>query len=195
VLKNLNFIIQPGQIAAFVGPSGSGKSTIVQLLERFYDIPTDDMISSGQILIDDVDIRNYDPLCLRNFISLVGQEPVIFKRSVKENIRYGKLNANDFEIEQAAEKAQIKYLVNEEVLDFPVSGGEKQRIAIARAIIRAPKILLLDEATSALDKNTEIEIQKSLEEMMVNRTSIVIAHRYFYYLFIYFLFFLFVIIF
>lgn len=188
VLKNLSFIIKPGQIAAFVGQSGSGKSTFVQLLERFYDISTDDLISSGEILIDDVDIKKYDPECLRKFISLVGQEPAIFKRSVKENIKYGKLNALENEIQQAAEKAQIEHLLNQDYSDLPVSGGEKQRIAIARAIMRDPIILLLDEATSALDKNTEMEIQKSIEKIMNQRTSIIIAHRYNFYLgFFYFL--------
>lgn len=178
VLKNVSFVIQPGQIAAFVGPSGSGKSTIVQLLERFYDIPKKNAVCSGLILLDDEDIRQIDPQCLRNFISFVGQEPVIFKRSVRENIRYGKLDALESQIDKAAESAKIRHLLKQKsVAGLPVSGGEKQRIAIARAIIRDPKILMLDEATSALDKNTEMEIQKSLEKIMMNRTSIVIAHR------------------
>lgn len=178
VLKNLSFEINPGQIAAFVGPSGSGKSTIVQLIERFYDAKTveDDLIQ-GQILIDDIEIQKYDIKQIRRFFSLVEQEPVIFKRSVKDNILYGKLEATDEEVLQAAKTAKISHLLDKGPNDHHVSGGEKQRIAIARAIIRDPKILLLDEATSALDRNTELEIQESLDQLMKNKTCLVVAHR------------------
>lgn len=172
IFSNLSFVIEPGQSVAFVGLSGSGKSTIIQLIERFYDV------DEGSILIDDVDIRSYDIVSIRKFISLVSQEPVLFKRSISENIKYGKLEAEDSEIEEYALKARISRLLNSDKGNgIPVSGGEKQRIAIARAMIKNPRILLLDEATSALDKESEEEVQKSLEEMMIGRTSIIVAHR------------------
>ena len=176
ILKNVSFTINPGEFIAFVGPSGSGKSTIIQLLERFYDL-SDNPNMQGEILIDNVDIKSYNINELRSFISLVKQEPSLFKRSVRENILYGKLDANDIDIEEAAHLGNIEHLLEREENESPISGGEKQRIAIARAVIRNPLILLLDEATSALDKNTEIEVQKSLDEVMIGRTSIVIAHR------------------
>ena len=174
VLNNLSFVIHPGQKVGFVGHSGSGKSTIVQLLERFYEI------KSGQILIDDIDIKDYDIETLRNTIGLVSQEPVLFKRNVKENIRYGKLNADDQEVYQVAEKSKISHLLEnnfDEDEGIPVSGGEKQRVAIARALIKDPKIMILDEATSALDKNTEADIMESLNNLSNERTCILIAHR------------------
>lgn len=174
VLKNLNLIIEPGQSAAFVGFSGSGKSTIVQLIERFYDV------TDGQILIDDIDIKEYNLEKLRKQIGIVMQEPSLFKREVMENIRYGRLTANDEEVIQAAKDANImKFFQGPDAgkKDTPVSGGEKQRIAIARAILKNPKILLLDEATSALDKESETEVQKSLDALMINRTTITVAHR------------------
>jgi len=159
---------------AFVGFSGSGKSTIVSLIERFYDA------TEGQVLIDDIDVRDYNLIELRTKIGIVMQESVLFKREVKENIRYGRLTANDEEVTVAATKANIsKFFTGKEAgtKDTPVSGGEKQRIAIARAILKDPKILLLDEATSALDKETEIEVQKSLDIVMEGKTSISVAHR------------------
>ena len=177
ILHDVSFIINPGQFSAFVGPSGSGKSTIIQLLERFYDLTDDNPDIEGEILIDDVNIKSYNINQLRSFISLVGQEPSLFKRSVKDNILYGKLDADEQEVNDAAAFSQISHLLDKQEDQFPISGGEKQRIAIARAVIRNPKIILLDEATSALDKNTETEIQKSLDEAMKGRTSIVVAHR------------------
>jgi ABC-type multidrug transport system fused ATPase/permease subunit len=177
ILNRLNFTIHPGQRAAFIGYSGSGKSTVVQLLERFYDV------QGGEILIDDINIKNYDLIALRKLISLVMQEPVLFKKDIIDNIRYGKLDATKEEIIIAASEAKIIKFIQPEYDKniLPVSGGEKQRIAIARAIIKQPKILLLDEATSALDKLVEEDIQRSLDEVMKNKTSIVIAHRYHYY--------------
>ena len=174
VLRNVNFVIQPGQSVALVGFSGSGKSTVIHLLERFYDV------GEGEILIDDVNIKEYNLLELRKIIGLVGQEPVLFKRSVFDNIHYGKLNASKDEVYNAAKKAAIETFVdkcNVECKDNPVSGGEKQRIAIARAFLKNPVILLLDEATSALDKESEIEVQKSINELQKGRTSISVAHR------------------
>jgi ATP-binding cassette subfamily B (MDR/TAP) protein 1 len=173
LFNNLNFKILQGQSAAFVGGSGSGKSTIIQLLERFYDV------SAGKILIDGVDIREYDICALRGLISLVSQEPSLFKRSVYENIKYGKLSSDAEDIVEAARNAKIEKKVNLEIIegDAKVSGGEKQRVAIARAMIKDPRILLLDEATSALDRGTEKDIQDYLDEAMQGRTSIVVAHR------------------
>jgi ATP-binding cassette subfamily B (MDR/TAP) protein 1 len=174
VLKNISFVILPGQNVAFTGFSGSGKSTIIQLIERFYDVQT------GEILIDDVNIKEYSICSLRKRIGIVMQEPNIFKRNVKENIEYGKLGANYEEIVSSAEKAMIgEFFKNGEKgeKDDNVSGGQKQRISIARAILKDPRILLLDEATSALDKNSETEVQKAIENASENRTTVTIAHR------------------
>ena len=174
ILKNISFTIEPGQAAALVGYSGCGKSTIIQLLERFYDI------TEGEILIDGINIKDYNLLELRRKISLVSQEPVLFKRSVYENILYGKLDAKRDEVFNAAKRACIEKFFNKKEMgtkEDPVSGGEKQRLAIARAFLKDPIILLLDEATSALDKESEIEVQKSIYELQKNRTSIAVAHR------------------
>ena len=176
VLKGINFTILPGQSAAFVGYSGCGKSTIIQLLERYYDVNA----GNGEILIDDVNIKDYNLLELREKIGLVSQEPVLFKRSVYENILYGNLTANKEEVLQAAQRAHIEKFFDKEQMgtkEDPVSGGEKQRLAIARVFLKNPVILLLDEATSALDKESEVEVQKSLFELQKFRTSISIAHR------------------
>ena len=147
--------IEKGQKAALVGYSGCGKSTIIQLIERYYDA------DSGEVLLDDINIKDYNLFELRKRIGLVSQEPVLFKRSVYENILYGDLNANKDEVLEAAQRAHI----------------EKQRLAIARVFLKNPVILLLDEATSALDKESEVEVQKSLFELQKFRTSISIAHR------------------
>ena len=174
VLRDVSFVIQPGQTVALVGFSGSGKSTVVQLLERFYDV------EEGEILIDDVNIKEYNLIELRKVIGLVSQEPVLFKRSVFDNILYGKLNASKDDVYNAAKKAAIDKVVdicNVGNGDNAVSGGEKQRIAIARVFLKNPIILLLDEATSALDKESEIEIQKRITDLQKGRTSITIAHR------------------
>lgn len=169
VLDNISFVIKPGEKAAFIGHSGSGKSTIIQLIERFYDS------NEGQILIDNVDIKRYAIHDLRKIVSLVSQEPTLFKRSVKENILYGNFDATEEEIEKTCDQYKITHLLSHE--DLPVSGGEKQRIAIARAMVRNPKILMLDEATSALDKKTEKEVQEYIDLALVGRTSISVAHR------------------
>ena len=176
VLKGISFSIQPGQSAALVGYSGCGKSTIIQLLERFYDVKD----GNGEILIDGVNIKDYNLLELRQKIGLVSQEPVLFKRNVYNNILYGDLNANKDEVLEAAKRAHIEKFFDKEQMgtkEDPVSGGEKQRLAIARVFLKNPVILLLDEATSALDKESEVEVQKSLFELQQFRTSISIAHR------------------
>jgi ATP-binding cassette subfamily B (MDR/TAP) protein 1 len=174
ILKNISFTINPGEKIGLVGLSGSGKSTIIQLIERFYDI------NKGEILIDDINIKNYNLYELRKKIGLVNQEPVLFKRNIYENILYGKLNSNDEEILDAAKKADIHVFFDDKNFgkkDNPLSGGEKQRVAIARAFLKNPVIILLDEATSALDKETENEIQKNISELQKGRTCISVAHR------------------
>ena len=174
ILNNLSLTINPGQHAALVGFSGSGKSTIIQLIERYYD-PV-----KGDVFIDDINVKDYNLYKLRKKIGLVSQEPVLFKRSVYENILYGKLDAKENEVIEAAEKAAInKFFKNEQKgeKNETVSGGEKQRLAIARAFLKDPRILLLDEATSALDKESEIEVQKSINELQKGRTSVAVAHR------------------
>ena len=189
ILKDVSLTIYPGQQVALVGYSGSGKSTIIQLLTRFYDVEE----GKGEILIDDVNIKDYNLYELRKKIGLVSQEPVLFKRNVLENVRYGKLDATDEECINAAREANImKFFEGDKMLkeiggkkesnkvgtkEDPVSGGEKQRLAIARAFLKNPVILLLDEATSALDKDSEILVQQSLDKLSANRTSIAIAHR------------------
>ena len=172
IFNGLSFIIYPGQHVAFVGASGSGKSTIIALIERFYDV------LEGEVLIDDVNIKEYDLKQLRKNIGIVMQEPVLFKRTIKENIKYGRLEASDAEVLQAAKDAYIDTLLEEsENKDVPISGGQKQRVAIARAILKNPIILLLDEATSALDSKSEEIVKASLDKLMKNRTSVIVAHR------------------
>ena len=174
VLKNISFKIYSGQSIAFTGFSGSGKSNIIQLIERFYDV------DQGEILIDDKNIKDYNLPLLRKKIGLVMQEPNIFKRSVTENIQYGKLDSDYNEIKEAAIKANLAEFFSNEIKgnkDDNVSGGQKQRISIARAILKNPRILLLDEATSALDKNSESEVQQAIENATQNRTTITVAHR------------------
>ncbi|XP_047125214.1 ATP-dependent translocase ABCB1 isoform X2 [Hydra vulgaris] len=181
VLNNFSFKIEFGKKVALVGSSGCGKSTCISLLERFYDP------QNGVIKFDDVDIKDLNMKWMRSCLGLVSQEPVLFARSIKENISYGLENDVSMEdIEQAAKKANIHGFVmslpkgyDTEVGDKGtlISGGQKQRIAIARALIRNPKIMLLDEATSALDSESEKIVQEALDAAMENRSSIVIAHR------------------
>ena len=161
----------PQGMVLVTGPTGSGKTSIISILNRLYPY------QAGQILLDDIDIKKYDLIKLRKFIGIVQQEPVIFKRSIRENINYGKLKGTYKEVFDAASTAKISHLLQKDDNNHHVSGGEKQRIAIARAIIRNPRIILLDEATAALDRKTEKEIQESLDQLVENRTSIVIAHR------------------
>ena len=174
ILQNLSLTINPGQHVALVGFSGSGKSTIIQLIERYYD-PIE-----GDVFIDDINVKDYNLYELRKKIGIVSQEPVLFKRSVYENILYGKLDAKEDEVYEAAKEAVITKFFKQgksNEKNETVSGGEKQRLAIARAFLKDPSILLLDEATSALDKESEIEVQKSLSKLQEGRTSIAIAHR------------------
>jgi ATP-binding cassette subfamily B protein len=180
ILKGLSFEVPAGKTVAIVGPSGAGKSTISRLLFRLYDI------SGGSIQIDGQDIRGVTQDSLRAAIGMVPQDTVLFNDTIRYNIRYGRWDASDAEVEQAAQLAQIDgfirlapkgYETQVGERGLKLSGGEKQRVAIARTVLKAPPILLLDEATSALDSHTEHEIQESLDRVSRNRTSLVIAHR------------------
>jgi ATP-binding cassette, subfamily B, heavy metal transporter len=180
ILKGLSFEVPAGKTVAIVGPSGAGKSTISRLLFRLYDV------SGGKILIDGQDIRNVTQASLRVSIGMVPQDTVLFNDTIRYNIRYGRWDATDAEVEQAAQLAQIDAFIRMSPKGYEtqvgerglkLSGGEKQRVAIARTVLKAPPILLLDEATSALDSHTEQEIQDALERVSRNRTSLVIAHR------------------
>ncbi|MDF1750314.1 MAG: ABC transporter transmembrane domain-containing protein, partial [Alphaproteobacteria bacterium] len=179
-LENFSLTIEPGQSVALVGPSGAGKSTVFQLLLRFYD-PQD-----GHILLDGVDLAQADPQAIRQRMALVPQDPVIFGTSGRENIRYGRPDAGDEDVMQAAKDAAA----NDFITALPegydtflgekglrLSGGQKQRISIARAVLRNPSVLLLDEATSALDSENERQVQVGLERLMQGRTTLIIAHR------------------
>ncbi len=179
-LEDFSLDIAAGETVAFVGPSGAGKSTSFQMLLRFYDP------QSGHIEIDGINIAELSPTALRQQIGLVPQETVLFGDSARENIRYGKPGASDFEVEQAA----VAAAADEFITALPdgydtflgergtrLSGGQRQRVAIARAILKDPPILLLDEATSSLDAESERLVQMALEGLMQNRTTLVIAHR------------------
>ncbi len=180
ILKNLSFEVVSGQSVALVGTSGCGKSTCIQLLLRFYD-PLE-----GKVCIDGYDIRDLNIDWMRAQIGMVGQEPVLFGTTIGENIRYGWEGATQEEIEAAAKEANandfiirlpLKYdtLVGER--GAQLSGGQKQRIAIARALVRNPRILLLDEATSALDTQSEAVVQRALDKARLGRTTVIVAHR------------------
>ena len=172
ILKDISFTILPGQKVALVGNSGCGKSSIIQLINRFYDVED----GKGEILIDDVNIKDYNLYELKKKIGFVQQEPSAFKRSAIENIRYGNLEATDEECYKAAKEVNAStVLENEKEAKLP--GGDKQKLAIARIFLKNPPILLLDEPTSALDKESEMEVEKSLEILAQNKTTVTIAHR------------------
>src|SRR6201995_3816171 len=180
ILKGLSFEVPAGKTVAIVGPSGAGKSTISRLLFRLYDI------SDGRITIDGQDIREVTQASLRASIGMVPQDTVLFNDTIRYNIRYGRWDADDAAVEEAARSAQIDRLIRAAPMGYEtqvgerglkLSGGEKQRVAIARTVLKAPPILVLDEATSALDSHTEHEIQEALDRVSRNRTSLVIAHR------------------
>ncbi|MFD4704669.1 ABC transporter ATP-binding protein [Gottfriedia sp. NPDC058432] len=180
ILNDLSFSIEAGKTIAFVGPSGAGKTTICSLIPRFYDV------LNGAITIDGIDIRNMTKESLRSNIGIVQQDVFLFTGTLKENIAYGKLNATDEEIEEAAKKAHLTDLIASLPDGYEtqigerglkLSGGQKQRLAIARMFLKNPPILILDEATSALDTETEAIIQEALNDLSKDRTTLVIAHR------------------
>ena len=180
VLRGIDLTVKPGEVVALVGPSGAGKSTIGSLLVRLYD-PV-----AGRVTLDGVDLRVLDPAWLRRLVGVVSQEPVLFSTSIADNVRYGRPDASDAEVRDAIRAANAEAFV----AAFPdglltrvgergqqLSGGQKQRIAIARALLKDPRILLLDEATSALDAEAEALVQDALNRLMRGRTAVVIAHR------------------
>nr|WP_153444906.1 ABC transporter ATP-binding protein/permease [Sinorhizobium meliloti] len=180
ILKGISFEVPAGKTVAVVGPSGAGKSTLSRLLYRFYDV------QEGSITIDGQDVRDVTQKSLRSVIGMVPQDTVLFNDTIAYNIRYGRVTASDADVEAAAEAAQIADFIRDLPEGFramvgerglKLSGGEKQRVAIARTILKAPPILILDEATSALDTKTEQEIQAALDIVSRNRTTLVIAHR------------------
>lgn len=180
VLKNVSFKVKSGEIAAFVGHSGSGKSTIVQLLLRYYDV------NEGQILVDGRDIKDYSPAFLHRNIGVVQQDSALFTLTVKENLKYGAPDATDREVEQAAIVANADKFIRKLPNGYDsaigekgsnLSGGQRQRLAIARAVVKDPRILITDEATAALDAVSEKKVQAALENVMKGRTSIIVAHR------------------
>jgi ATP-binding cassette subfamily B protein len=180
ILKGISFTVPAGKTVAVVGPSGAGKSTISRILYRFYEI------ESGRVMIDGQDIRDVTQDSVRAAIGIVPQDTVLFNDTIAYNIRYGRIGASDEDVRGAARMAQIEPFIRHLPDGFDamvgerglkLSGGEKQRVAIARTILKNPPILMLDEATSALDTHTEREIQSALREVSRNRTTLVIAHR------------------
>jgi ATP-binding cassette subfamily B protein len=180
ILDSLSFAVPAGKMVAIVGPSGAGKSTISRILLRFYDV------AGGRVTIDGQDIRDVTQASVRAALGVVPQDTVLFNDTIHYNIKYGRPDATESEIEASAKLAQIdafirtlpegyKTMVGERGLKL--SGGEKQRVAIARTILKGPPILILDEATSALDSHTEKEIQDALDRVAKDRTTLVIAHR------------------
>ncbi len=180
ILKNLNLKISPGEVVAFVGPSGAGKSTLINLIPRFYDVV------SGEILVDGQNIAGVKVKSLRNNIGIVLQDNILFTGSIRDNIMYGLPRATEEEMIEAAIAANAHEFILSQPEGYEteigergarISGGQKQRLAITRAFLRDPRILILDEATSALDSESERLIQAALNRLMVGRTTLIIAHR------------------
>ena len=179
-LDHFNLHVRPGETVALVGPSGAGKSTVLSMLLRFHDP------AAGRICVDGIDVRDVDPAALRAQLALVPQQPTLFASSARDNIRYGRLEASDAEVEEAARAAEADAFLRALPQGYDselgergarLSGGQQQRVAIARALLKDAPILLLDEATSALDAQSEHGVQQALERLMAGRTTVVIAHR------------------
>lgn len=179
-LDHFSLHVRPGETVALVGPSGAGKSTVLSMLLRFHDP------ASGRICVDGIDVRQVDPAELRGQLALVPQQPTLFAASARDNIRYGRLQASDSEVEDAARAAEADGFLRALPQGYDselgergarLSGGQQQRVAIARALLKDAPILLLDEATSALDAQSEHSVQQALERLMAGRTTLVIAHR------------------
>ena len=180
VLKNINLVIPKGKTVALVGQSGSGKSTMVDLIPRYYDV------QEGEVLIDGINVKDLAVHDLRQLIGNVNQEAILFNASFKDNIRFGKTDATDEEIANAAKIANAYNFITQSEQGFDtnigdrggrLSGGQRQRVSIARAILKNPPILILDEATSALDTESERLVQDALEKLMKTRTTVAVAHR------------------
>jgi ATP-binding cassette subfamily B protein len=180
VLHNINLSVKKGETVAIVGPSGAGKSTLCSLIPRFYDVP------EGTVTIDDTDVRDFTLYSLRNNIGVVQQDVFLFSGTIRDNIAYGKFDATDEEVINAAKAANAHdfitklangYDTNIGEKGVKLSGGQKQRISIARMFLKNPPILILDEATSSLDNYSEMIIQESIERLSANRTTFIIAHR------------------
>jgi len=180
VLRNMSFVVRPGERVALVGPSGSGKSTVVSLIPRFYDVDT------GSVKIDGHDVRDITVNSLRRNIGMVLQNPILFSGTILDNIRYGKPDATMSEVVEACKAANAFDFIAKLPKQFEsevgeggnfLSGGQKQRVTIARAFLKDPKVLILDEATSALDSVSERLVKQALERLMQGRTTFIIAHR------------------
>ena len=180
VLKDISLSVMPGEVVAIIGPSGGGKSTLSDLIPRFYDV------TSGAILVDGIDLREYQLDSLRSHMGIVTQETILFNDTIAGNIRLGKRDATDAEVEAAARVANADGFIRETEHGYDtnvgdrgmkLSGGQRQRLSIARAVLKNPDILILDEATSALDTESEKLVQEALGSLLKGRTSLVIAHR------------------
>jgi ATP-binding cassette, subfamily B, bacterial MsbA len=180
VLRDISLDVQPGEIIALVGPSGAGKTTLVNMIPRFYDP------NHGSILVDGYDLRDVQLASLRGQIGIVPQESLLFSGSIRDNLSYGRLDATDEQIKEAARAANADEFISSLPLGYDtlvcdrgikLSGGQRQRVAIARAILKDPRILILDEATSALDSESEGLVQEALERLMQDRTTFIVAHR------------------
>jgi ATP-binding cassette subfamily B protein len=180
VLHDVSFVVEPGQLVALVGPSGAGKTTISQLVSRLYDV------DSGSVRINGVDVKDATLLSLRDAVGVVTQDAHLFHDTIRANLLYARPEATDDELREALRRAQVLDLVDAlpDGLDtlvgdrgYRLSGGEKQRVAIARLLLKAPDVVVLDEATAHLDSESEVQVQRALETALAGRTSIVIAHR------------------